>query len=116
MTIVKLLLLVMICIVGYANVSWTRDSPSPYDRMSPFLSPTYEVDGIFLGAASIFFAYTGFDAIGNAAEEVRVCVLAAAAGPACSLPPEEECLAGAPPRLLTKACPGTHSTACRSRM
>jgi APA family basic amino acid/polyamine antiporter len=39
--------------------------------MSPFLDPNYGADGIFLGAASIFFAYTGFDAIGNAAEEVR---------------------------------------------
>ena len=63
MTIVKLLLLVFVSIVGY-----TRGA---VDNMSPFLDPNYGADGIFLGAASIFFAYTGFDAIGNAAEEVR---------------------------------------------
>jgi APA family basic amino acid/polyamine antiporter len=104
-TIIKLAMLVMICIVGYANVSSTQDSPSPYNRMSPFLSPAYDVDGMFLGAASIFFAYTGFDAIGNAAEEVGPSVRA------CALVRGEAC----PPRARLLVLPEGGCSRGRSR-
>ena len=36
----------------------------------PFFHPFYGADGVFLGAAMLFFTYVGFDAICNAAEEV----------------------------------------------
>jgi APA family basic amino acid/polyamine antiporter len=65
-TIIKLVLLVFVSIVGYIR--------GAVDNMSPFFDLNYGTDGIFLGAASIFFAYTGFDAIGNAAEEVGASV------------------------------------------
>ena len=64
----KLMLLLVIIIVGYTRGSWANVNSAQY----PFIDADFGADGIFLGAAIIFFTYTGFDAIGNAAEEVRV--------------------------------------------
>jgi APA family basic amino acid/polyamine antiporter len=62
-TVFKLLLLVVIAIVGYVQGTW--------DNAEPFIDPNFGADGIFLGAAVLYFTYVGFDAISNAAEETR---------------------------------------------
>ncbi|KAL4419847.1 hypothetical protein ABPG75_006945 [Micractinium tetrahymenae] len=62
-TMAKLALLVMIPIVGFTAGSWSN--------MSPFLSPIYETDGMFLGSAMLFFLQAGFDSLGTTAEEVK---------------------------------------------
>ena len=64
MTAVKLILLVVVCIAGYTQGStqW----------LLPFTDSSFGGDGIFMGASLVFFTFAGFDAIGNAAEEVRL--------------------------------------------
>lgn len=57
----KLLVVLMVIFVG---VPWVRP-----ENWSPFLP--FGVAGIFKGAALIFFAYIGFDAVSTAAEEVK---------------------------------------------
>ncbi|KAL4429605.1 hypothetical protein ABPG77_008654 [Micractinium sp. CCAP 211/92] len=71
MTVIKLLMLLAVAIVGYCYADWDNPSGWPYSHWSPFLAPAWDVDGLFVGASVCFFAYTGFDAIGNAAEEVQ---------------------------------------------
>ncbi|KAI7840220.1 hypothetical protein COHA_006002 [Chlorella ohadii] len=62
-TVFKLVLLVVVSIVGYVQGTW--------DNAEPFIDPNFGADGIFLGAAVLYFTYVGFDAISNAAEETR---------------------------------------------
>ena len=50
--------------MGYANGAWDANA-------QPFIDPNFGADGIFLGAACLFFTYVGFDAICNTAEEAR---------------------------------------------
>lgn len=61
-TVIKVVVLLFVCIVGY-----TAGSAS---HLSPFLNPAWEEDGVFLGSSVLFFSYVGFDALGTAAEEV----------------------------------------------
>ena len=63
MTAVKLILLVVVCIAGYTQGST--------QNLHPFFDRSYGDDGVFMGASLVFFTYLGWDAIGNAAEEVR---------------------------------------------
>lgn len=58
-----MVLLVLIAAVGYAVGST--------DRVTPWYNTQYETDGMFLAAAVVFFGSVGFDAVANAAEEVR---------------------------------------------
>lgn len=62
-TILKLVLIAVVAVAGY-----TQGGAS---NMTPFLNTIYDTDGLFLGAAIVFFAHVGFDAVANAAEEVR---------------------------------------------
>lgn len=61
MVALKLAVVVMVIIIG---VPWVKP-----ENWTPFLP--FGVSGIFKGAALIFFAYIGFDAVSTAAEEVQ---------------------------------------------
>lgn len=63
LTILKLFLILFVAIAGFtkANGDYFTDN---------FGLPGKGPDGVFQGAAFIFFAYVGFDAICNAVEEV----------------------------------------------
>ncbi|KAI7844490.1 hypothetical protein COHA_001949, partial [Chlorella ohadii] len=61
-TVLKLLLLLMIAITGFTQANGAQ--------MTPFLELTYGFDGLWIGASLLFFIYTGFGALGAAAEEV----------------------------------------------
>ncbi|MEG1414985.1 MAG: amino acid permease [Clostridium sp.] len=61
MVIVKLAVIVIFVSVGVFHM----DS----SNLTPFMP--YGWDGVFAGAASVFFAYTGFDAVSTSAEEVK---------------------------------------------
>lgn len=61
MVVIKL---AVVLFVIFAGLSWVR--PENWDPFFP-----YGVGGIFEGAALIFFAYIGFDAVSTAAEEVK---------------------------------------------
>lgn len=84
-TAIKVVLLVFISIVGYTRAGPTCEDTSQCVGMScadycqlqgvssatdPFFDPDFGANGVFLGAAALFFTYTGMDAICNAAEEV----------------------------------------------
>lgn len=58
---IKLVIIVLFVIIGLLNVN-----PSNWTPFAPF-----GFTGIMQGAAIIFFAYIGFDAVATAAEEVR---------------------------------------------
>ncbi|KAI3435769.1 hypothetical protein D9Q98_001827 [Chlorella vulgaris] len=62
-TLVKLVLLLIVCVASYTQGST--------DNMNPFTNTVWDADGIFMGSSIIFFSFTGYDAIGNAAEEVQ---------------------------------------------
>ncbi|EFN54400.1 hypothetical protein CHLNCDRAFT_36103 [Chlorella variabilis] len=85
-TAIKVVLLVFISIVGYTRAGPTCEDTSQCVGMScadycqlqgvssatdPFFDPDFGANGVFLGAAALFFTYTGMDAICNAAEEAR---------------------------------------------
>ena len=61
LVIIKLAVVILFIVVGVGHVK-----PANWH---PFLP--YGVSGIFKGAAIIFFAYLGFDAVSTAAEEVK---------------------------------------------
>ena len=61
LVIIKLAVVILFIVVGVGHVK-----PANWN---PFLP--YGVSGIFKGAAIIFFAYLGFDAVSTAAEEVK---------------------------------------------
>ncbi|MBV7272987.1 amino acid permease [Clostridiaceae bacterium UIB06] len=61
LVIIKLAVVILFIVVGVGHVK-----PANWN---PFLP--YGVNGIFKGAAIIFFAYLGFDAVTTAAEEVK---------------------------------------------
>jgi APA family basic amino acid/polyamine antiporter len=61
-TLLKLVLLVLIAIVGFTHANGAQ--------MTPFTQPQFGFDGLWIGAALLFFIYTGFGALGAAAEEV----------------------------------------------
>ena len=61
MTLLKLFLLLFIIIAAYTRAD--------ADNLDPFAF--YNTDGVLQGMGPIFFAFTGFDAICNAAEEGR---------------------------------------------
>jgi len=58
---IKLLVLALFLIIGFGNINPVN--------WSPFLP--YGWSGVVAGAAIVFFAYIGFDAVSTAAEEVR---------------------------------------------
>ncbi|MPQ44809.1 amino acid permease [Clostridium tarantellae] len=61
MVIVKLLVILVFIIVGAFFINT--------ENWHPFMP--YGVNGVWVGTASVFFAYTGFDATASAAEEVK---------------------------------------------
>ncbi|PSC68357.1 cationic amino acid transporter 1-like [Micractinium conductrix] len=73
MTVIKLALLLAVSIVGYTRGAWPNPNPGTPgpSHFNPFTKPQWDADGIFVGAAMLFFAFTGIDAVGNAAEEVK---------------------------------------------
>lgn len=56
--------LAVVLFVIFAGIPWVRP-----EHWVPFFP--YKVQGMFAGAALIFFAYIGFDAVSTAAEEVK---------------------------------------------
>ena len=84
-TVIKIALLVFVAIVGYTRAGPTCEADALCMGMScatycenqgvssatsPWFDPDFGANGVFLGAAACFFAFTGMDAICNAAEEV----------------------------------------------
>lgn len=61
MVIIKLTIIVLFICVGVFYIK-----PENWHPFMPF-----GVKGVFAGAASVFFAYTGFDAVSTSAEEVK---------------------------------------------
>ncbi|GIO26566.1 APC family permease [Ornithinibacillus bavariensis] len=61
MVLIKLSVIVLFIVVGAFYVK--------YDNWQPLLP--FGWDGVFTGAALVFFAYLGFDAVSSAAEEVK---------------------------------------------
>lgn len=61
MVIVKLSVIVLFLVVGVFHMDKTN--------LTPFMP--YGWNGVFAGAASVFFAFTGFDAVSTSAEEVK---------------------------------------------
>jgi APA family basic amino acid/polyamine antiporter len=61
MVIVKLTIIVLFVAVGVSHVKTSN--------WNPFMP--YGFKGVFAGAASVFFAYSGFDAVSTSAEEVK---------------------------------------------
>ncbi|MHC1723859.1 MAG: amino acid permease [Aminipila sp.] len=61
LVVVKIGIVVLFILLGVRHVD--------INNFTPFMP--YGWDGVFAGAAIVFFAYLGFDAIANAAEEVK---------------------------------------------
>ncbi|QIB68749.1 amino acid permease [Aminipila butyrica] len=61
LVVVKIAVIVLFIVLGMKHVD--------VRNFTPFMP--YGWDGVFAGAAIVFFAYLGFDAIANAAEEVK---------------------------------------------
>ncbi len=61
LVVVKLAVVILFIVVGVGHVNPTN--------WHPFFP--YGVNGVFTGAAIVFFAYVGFDAVATAAEEVK---------------------------------------------
>lgn len=62
--VMVLIKLAVVLFVIFAGIPWVKP-----DNWTPFFP--YGFEGVFQGAALIFFAYIGFDAVSTAAEEVK---------------------------------------------